>query len=148
MFAIRSSCARCWRSGQQRTLVTTPPLRRRSPSSSKSTPEQLVQQHPAFRQPTAPAPSRPKQRTPAPVARAAPIQSRAAPLREPPLVERARKKTVAQRSVWESYLVLPWNVRLALWLGIAAFATVGLYAGDYFYPVEVDELERALEVEK
>jgi hypothetical protein len=35
-----------------------------------------------------------------------------------------------------------------LWLGIAAFATVGLYAGDYFYPVEEDELERALEAEK
>ena len=44
--------------------------------------------------------------------------------------------------------VLPWNVRLALWLGIAAFATVGLYAGDYFYPVKEDELERALEAEK
>lgn len=44
--------------------------------------------------------------------------------------------------------VLPWNVRLALWVGIAAFATVGLYAGDYFYPVEEDELERALEAEK
>ncbi|GAA5886545.1 hypothetical protein JCM3774_003453, partial [Rhodotorula dairenensis] len=67
--------------------------------------------------------------------------------REPPLVERARQKTVGQRSIWESYLVLPWNVRLALWLGIAAFATVGLYAGDYLYPVTESELERALEAE-
>ncbi|GAA5970163.1 hypothetical protein JCM8115_000762 [Rhodotorula mucilaginosa] len=120
--------------------------------SSEPTPEQLLQQHPAFRPPAAPAPSLPKRRgTPPTSARQPPppppVRPRAA-VREPPLVERAREKTVGERSVWESYLVLPWNVRLALWLGIAAFATVGLYAGDYFYPVEEDELERALEAEK
>lgn len=88
--------------------------------------------------------------------------------REPPLVERARQKTVGQRSVWESYLgesprpcrvsrgpleltlqraVLPWNVRFGLWLGIGAFATIGLYAGDYLFPPEEGELEQAVQVE-
>ncbi|BGP58361.1 hypothetical protein JCM8202_001862 [Rhodotorula sphaerocarpa] len=60
--------------------------------------------------------------------------------REPPLVERARKKTVGERSVWESYLVLPWNVRLGLWMGIGAFALVGLYGGDYLFPADAEDV--------
>ena len=107
MVAVRSSCARCWRAGQQRALATNAaPPRRRSPSSSKPTPEHFLQQHPAFKQPT--PPPRPKQRTPP-----TPLSARPTPpppvrlrpaVREPPLVERARQKTVGERSVWESYL--------------------------------------------
>lgn len=109
MFAVRSSCARCWRAGPQRTLATNAAApRRRSPPSSEPTPEQLLQQHPAFRPPAAPAPSLPKRRgTPPTSARQPPppppVRPRAA-VREPPLVERAREKTVGERSVWESYL--------------------------------------------
>ncbi|TNY24385.1 hypothetical protein DMC30DRAFT_413321 [Rhodotorula diobovata] len=62
--------------------------------------------------------------------------------REPPAVEAARKKSVAERNVWESYLVLPWQTRLYLWLGLGAFALVGLYGGDYFFP-ETDEEKAA-----
>ncbi|GAA5907120.1 uncharacterized protein JCM6883_006145 [Sporobolomyces salmoneus] len=60
------------------------------------------------------------------------------PVREPPLVERAKQKSVKQRNVFESYLVLNWKTRLYLWLGIGASALVGLYGGDYLVP-ETDE---------
>ncbi|GAA5999710.1 uncharacterized protein JCM10292_003712 [Rhodotorula paludigena] len=59
--------------------------------------------------------------------------------REPPLVERARRKTVQERSVLESYLVLSWKTRLYLWLGLGAFALVGLYGGDYLLPETEEE---------
>ncbi|GJN90096.1 hypothetical protein Rhopal_003095-T1 [Rhodotorula paludigena] len=61
------------------------------------------------------------------------------PYREPPLVERARRKTVQERSVLESYLVLSWKTRLYLWLGLGAFALVGLYGGDYLFPETEEE---------
>ncbi|GAA5820591.1 hypothetical protein JCM3770_007168 [Rhodotorula araucariae] len=61
------------------------------------------------------------------------------PYREPPAVEAARKKSVGERSVWESYLVLPWQTRLYLWLGLGAFALVGLYGGDYLFPETEEE---------
>lgn len=84
---------------------------------------QLLERHPAFAAPPAPPaagqarPARPSP-TPAPtLARrsAGPSAPRGRPVpvarpspqtmyREPPLVERARKKTVGERSVWESYL--------------------------------------------
>lgn len=38
--------------------------------------------------------------------------------------------------------VLPWQTRLYLWLGLGAFALVGLYGGDYFFP-ETDEEKAA-----
>ncbi|BGP49312.1 hypothetical protein JCM10450v2_005197 [Rhodotorula kratochvilovae] len=62
--------------------------------------------------------------------------------REPPAVQAARKKSVAERNVWESYLVLNWRTRLYLWLGLGAFALVGLYGGDYIFP-ETDEEKAA-----
>ena len=78
---------------------------------------------------------------------------------EPPLVEAARKKSVKQRNVWESYLgesiwlryqigeahwwrfrlvVLGWKPRLYFSLGLGAFALIGLYGGDVLVP-EVEE---------
>ncbi|GAA5848810.1 hypothetical protein JCM8547_006351 [Rhodosporidiobolus lusitaniae] len=59
--------------------------------------------------------------------------------REPPLVEQARKKSVGQRSVFESYLVLPWNTRLIFWLTVGAIGVLGLYGGDYLVPESDDE---------
>ncbi|GAA6061133.1 hypothetical protein JCM10212_001733 [Sporobolomyces blumeae] len=60
------------------------------------------------------------------------------PVREPPLVEKARQKSVKQRNVFESYLVLDWKTRLYFWLVIGGTAVIGLYGGDYLYP-ESDE---------
>ncbi|GAA5920118.1 hypothetical protein JCM6882_002638 [Rhodosporidiobolus microsporus] len=57
-------------------------------------------------------------------------------LREPPLVEAARKKSVSQRNVFESYLVLPWSTRLRFWLLVGAVGVVGLYGGDWLFPDE------------
>ncbi|KAM0747289.1 hypothetical protein T439DRAFT_383425 [Meredithblackwellia eburnea MCA 4105] len=53
---------------------------------------------------------------------------------EPPLVAAARAKTVKQRNVFESYLVLDPKIRLYFWLGTIVFALVGLYGGDYLVP--------------
>ena len=50
--------------------------------------------------------------------------------REPPLVEQARKKSVKQRSIWESYLVLDSRTRLLFSLGLGAVGLIGLYVGD------------------
>ncbi|GAA5966353.1 hypothetical protein JCM21900_005142 [Sporobolomyces salmonicolor] len=61
------------------------------------------------------------------------------PKREPPLVEAAREKTVKDRTLFESYLVLPPRVRLYFWLALGAFATVGLYAGDWLIPESEEE---------
>ncbi|GAA5994021.1 hypothetical protein JCM11641_000047 [Rhodosporidiobolus odoratus] len=63
------------------------------------------------------------------------------PYREPPNVAKARKKTVGQRNVFESYLVLPWNVRLYFWLALGAFAAIGMYVGDELVPAAEDEGE-------
>ncbi|GAA5939958.1 uncharacterized protein JCM15063_004355 [Sporobolomyces koalae] len=60
-------------------------------------------------------------------------------VREPPLVEQARKKSVKQRNVFESYLVLSWKTRLYFWLVIAGVATAGLYGGDYLLPETEEE---------
>ncbi|GAA5982321.1 hypothetical protein JCM10908_006598 [Rhodotorula pacifica] len=162
MLARPSTCLECLYALQRRTFATTTRAsqatpRRTTSSKPAPTPEELLQRHPAFAQAVeqrSPPPSRPVQskksakwttvRSPSAAKPRTATSSNQPAYREPPLVERARQKTVAQRSVWESYLVLPWNVRLSLWLGIAAFATVGLYAGDHFYPVEEGELERAV----
>ncbi|GAA5922959.1 hypothetical protein JCM3775_006200 [Rhodotorula graminis] len=84
---------------------------------------------------------------PRPIPRATPfdaprggaLQRRPGEYREPPAVAAARRKTVGERNVWESYLVLPWQTRLYLWLGLGAFALVGLYGGDYFFPETPEE---------
>ncbi|GAA5952662.1 hypothetical protein JCM3765_002237 [Sporobolomyces pararoseus] len=60
-------------------------------------------------------------------------------MREPPLVEAARKKSVKQRNVFESYLVLSWKTRLYFWLVIGGVAVAGLYGGDYFVPETEEE---------
>ncbi|GAA5995668.1 hypothetical protein JCM5350_007796 [Sporobolomyces pararoseus] len=60
-------------------------------------------------------------------------------MREPPLVEAARKKSVKQRNVFESYLVLNWKTRLYFWLVIGGVAVAGLYGGDYFVPETEEE---------
>lgn len=52
------------------------------------------------------------------------------PKREPPLVAQARAKSVKQRSLFESYLVLDSRTRLRISLALGAFALIGLYAGD------------------
>ncbi|KAI0354599.1 hypothetical protein OH77DRAFT_1387358, partial [Trametes cingulata] len=41
-----------------------------------------------------------------------------------------RKKPVQERSIWESYAVLPARTRLYVSLGITAFAAVGLFMSD------------------
>ncbi|GAA5833573.1 hypothetical protein JCM3766R1_002577 [Sporobolomyces carnicolor] len=64
--------------------------------------------------------------------------------REPPLVEAARQKSVKQRNVFESYLVLNWKTRLYFWLVIGGVAVAGLYGGDYLVP-ETDEEKAAKE---
>ncbi|GAA5886342.1 hypothetical protein JCM16303_002505 [Sporobolomyces ruberrimus] len=63
-------------------------------------------------------------------------------IREPPLVEAARKKSVKQRNVFESYLVLSWRTRLYFWVAIGIVAVAGLYGGDYIVP-ETDEEKAA-----
>lgn len=35
--------------------------------------------------------------------------------------------------------VLSWKTRLYLWLGLGAFALVGLYGGDYLFPETEEE---------
>ena len=57
--------------------------------------------------------------------------------REPPLVEQARKKSVKQRSIWESYLVLDSRTRLLFSLGLGVVGLVGLYVGDLVQEEEV-----------
>ncbi|KAI0828871.1 hypothetical protein BC628DRAFT_1173406 [Trametes gibbosa] len=41
-----------------------------------------------------------------------------------------RTKPVQERSIWESYAVLPARTRLYVSLGITAFAAIGIYASD------------------
>ncbi|KAK4054955.1 hypothetical protein OIO90_003296 [Microbotryomycetes sp. JL221] len=53
---------------------------------------------------------------------------------DPPLVSAARKKKTSQRSIWESYLVMPAETRLKLSLALFAFGLIGLYGGDYLVP--------------
>ncbi|GAA6009679.1 hypothetical protein JCM11491_001056 [Sporobolomyces phaffii] len=65
--------------------------------------------------------------------------SRTTLAREPPLVEAARKKSVKQRNVFESYLVLNWRTRLYFWLVIGGVAVAGLYGGDYLLPETEEE---------
>ncbi|KDE09852.1 hypothetical protein MVLG_00250 [Microbotryum lychnidis-dioicae p1A1 Lamole] len=65
---------------------------------------------------------------------------------EPPLVAQARAKTVKQRNVWESYLVLPPRTRLYISLGVFVFALIGLYGGDYLVPET--EVERNTRIRK
>ncbi|SCV73461.1 BQ2448_7387 [Microbotryum intermedium] len=65
---------------------------------------------------------------------------------EPPLVAQARAKTVKQRNVWESYLVLPPKTRLYISLGVFVFALIGLYGGDYLVPET--EVERNTRIRK
>ncbi|GAA5855981.1 hypothetical protein JCM9279_001396 [Rhodotorula babjevae] len=77
--------------------------------------------------------------TPFDAPRGGAVQRRAGEYREPPAVAAARSKSVGERSVWESYLVLPWQTRLYLWLGLGGFALVGLYGGDYFFPETAEE---------
>lgn len=60
---------------------------------------------------------------------------------EPPLVAAARKKSVKQRNVWESYLVLSPTVRLYFCLGLMVFAGIGLWAGDKLVPLTEEEKE-------
>ncbi|KAK4050591.1 hypothetical protein OIV83_003317 [Microbotryomycetes sp. JL201] len=60
--------------------------------------------------------------------------SRAASWTDPPLVSKARAKTTRQRSIWESYLVMPAETRLKLSLALFAFGLIGLYGGDYLVP--------------
>ncbi|KAH9897764.1 hypothetical protein C8Q73DRAFT_788002 [Cubamyces lactineus] len=43
---------------------------------------------------------------------------------------RFRTKPVQERSIWESYAVLPARTRLYISLGITAFAAIGLYVSD------------------
>ncbi|ORY62704.1 hypothetical protein BCR35DRAFT_308929 [Leucosporidium creatinivorum] len=59
---------------------------------------------------------------------------------EPPLVAKARGKTVKQRNVWESYLVLPAQTRLYLSLGLFAVGLIGLYGGDWLVPDTAEEI--------
>ncbi|KAM0791680.1 hypothetical protein ACM66B_003956 [Microbotryomycetes sp. NB124-2] len=60
--------------------------------------------------------------------------SKAASWTDPPLVSKARAKTTKQRSIWESYLVMPAETRLKLSLALFAFGLIGLYGGDYLVP--------------
>ncbi|KAJ8456135.1 hypothetical protein ONZ51_g12260 [Trametes cubensis] len=51
---------------------------------------------------------------------------------------RFRTKPVQERTIWESYAVLPARTRLYVSLGITAFAAIGLYVSDQLeksYPV-------------
>ena len=46
------------------------------------------------------------------------------------MVQKARSKSVKQRSIWESYLVLDSRTRLLFSLGLGVVGLVGLYLGD------------------
>ncbi|POY73148.1 hypothetical protein BMF94_3841 [Rhodotorula taiwanensis] len=145
LLPLRPTCRLCG---------TPTSIRSYAMGAAKPSKNDLLSRHPAFQQavePRKPTTTPKKPRRPWAATPHRPVQvPKPAPgsmYREPPLVERARQKTVGQRSVWESYLVLPWNVRFGLWLGIGAFATIGLYAGDYLFPPEEGELEQAVQVE-
>ncbi|GAA5871125.1 hypothetical protein JCM1840_007598 [Sporobolomyces johnsonii] len=87
-----------------------------------------------------PAPASPRTlAAPAAAARRTAPPAQELPRREPPFVEAARKKMVKDRTIFESYLVLPAKTRLYFWLAVGAFATVGLYAGDWLIPESEEE---------
>ncbi|GAA6043577.1 hypothetical protein JCM8097_005262 [Rhodosporidiobolus ruineniae] len=110
-----------------RTLSSTPSRLRSEPAEKRPQPSWVRQPGPPS---SSPSPS-PARRNP----------TDEVTYREPPLVERARNKTVGQRNVFESYLVLPWNIRLTFWLTIAAVALAGLYGGDWLFPPDEAEKE-------
>ncbi|BGO92434.1 hypothetical protein NBRC10512_000518 [Rhodotorula toruloides] len=56
----------------------------------------------------------------------------------PVAVARAKEKTVKERTIFESYLVIPAATRLKIWLAVGAFAALGLYVGDRLVPEEDD----------
>ncbi|BGP33105.1 hypothetical protein JCM10296v2_004894 [Rhodotorula toruloides] len=56
----------------------------------------------------------------------------------PVAVARAKEKTVKDRTIFESYLVIPAPTRLKIWLAVGAFAALGLYMGDRLVPEEDD----------
>ncbi|BGP25573.1 voltage gated chloride channel domain-containing protein [Rhodotorula toruloides] len=56
----------------------------------------------------------------------------------PEAVARAQEKKIRDRSIFESYLVIPAATRLKIWLAVGAFAAFGLYAGDRLVPAEDD----------
>ncbi|KAK4704315.1 hypothetical protein P7C70_g1895, partial [Phenoliferia sp. Uapishka_3] len=88
-----------------RARPSSPPTSASAPSPRRASTPPLPQPHPlSHREPSHPKPwDRP----------------------EPPLVAAARAKTVKQRNVWESYLVLDPKSRLYFSLGLMAFALIG-----------------------
>ncbi|GAA5901995.1 hypothetical protein JCM8208_006658 [Rhodotorula glutinis] len=119
-----------------------PPVHPRPPTSVPSTGDHAAVQGSLNQADPPPNPQQPRaipRATPFDAPRRGAAQRRPGEYREPPAVAAARSKSVGERSVWESYLVLNWQTRLYLWLGLGAFALVGLYGGDYFFPETAEE---------
>lgn len=135
-----------WRSAQKgrkpssvkapRPVIAIPskakPIQQKPLSTAKATPSPFPLLH---AQPATPS----DHPTPAPYHRnRSPAESRDINASKPvddswrvaPLVQKARSKSVKQRSIWESYLVLDSRTRLLFSLGLGVVGLVGLYLGD------------------